>query len=125
MAIGVVILASVMEIHDDQKVAFRGWSGLPLPELCTARAWFGATCPGCGLTRGMIRLAHADWSAAFQLHRLSGLMAFAILVQIPYRITCLATGRLPLGTAAPRWFGRFLIAALFLNWLIGLTIAKG
>ena len=124
VAIGILIFASVMEIRDDQRVAFRGWSAFPLPELCTARSWFGTTCPGCGLTRGMIRLAHAEWSAALEVHRLSGLMAFAILLQIPYRITCLRTGRLPFGTVAPKLFGRFLIGALFLNWAVSIALAR-
>jgi hypothetical protein len=120
-AIGIVILAPLMEVRDDQRVAFRGWSAFPAPEFCMARAWFGTTCPGCGLTRGMIHLAHAEWSAAFEVHRLSGLMAFAILIQVPYRIYCLRTGRVPFGSRVPNVFGSFLIASLFINWVVGLS----
>lgn len=112
------MLAAVLEVGGDQRVAFRGWSAYPLPELCPARAWFDGNCPGCGLTRGLIRLAHAEWSAAIEVHRLSGLIAFAIFVQIPYRIACLWSGKQPCGDLAPRVFAWFLIGALLLNWAV-------
>ncbi len=45
-------------------------------------------------------------------------MAFAILVQFPYRICSLVKKRPPLGRTVPKLFGCILIAALILNWLI-------
>jgi uncharacterized protein DUF2752 len=122
VALGVVLLAFLLEVREDQRVALRGWSQYPVPELCFARSWFGTICPGCGLTRGIIRLAHADWIAATEMHRLSVLMAVTIVIQIPYRIYCLRTGRLPFGAFAPKLFGSFLIAALFVNWVATLSI---
>jgi Protein of unknown function (DUF2752) len=124
VAIAVMILAFLLEVRDDQRVSLRGWTAYPVPELCTSRSWFGMPCPGCGLTRGIIHIAHARWIAAFEVNRLSGVMAFIILIQIPYRIYCLRTGQLPFGDQVPRVIGGFLIGALFLNWIIGLTIEK-
>jgi hypothetical protein len=121
VAIAVLILAFALEVRDDQRVAFRGCPAYPAPELCLTRSWFGTNCPGCGLTRGMIYLARADWSSAFEVHRLSGILAFTILLQIPYRVYCLRTGRTPFGVRLPRLFGHFLIAALVINWMIGLV----
>src|SRR5258708_6564884 len=69
----------------------------------------------------MIQLADAELSSAFEVHRLNGLMAFAILLQIPYRIFCLRTGRIAFGTRVPRLFGSFLIEALLINWVIGVS----
>ena len=118
VATGVVLLAFLLEVRPDGRVAFSAWSSYAVPETCGARLWFGTTCPGCGLTRGLIRLARADWPSATAYHRLSGLLSFAILLQFPYRAACLRLGRPPFGPLLPRLFGSFLIAALVLNWAV-------
>jgi Protein of unknown function (DUF2752) len=118
IATGVVIFSLLLEVRHDQRVAFRGWPDFPIPETCGARTWFNTSCPGCGLTRGMIHLAHADWNAAINVHRLSGLMAFAILLQFPYRISCLRLGRPPFGSLVPKIFANVLIASLLINWVV-------
>jgi hypothetical protein len=126
VAAGVVILSLLLDVRDGRWVFLRGWPALTMPETCGARLWFGTSCPGCGLTRGMIYLAHGDWNAAIQVHRLSGLMAFAILLQFPYRIACLRLGRAPFGARTPNVFANVLIAALVLNWVVDqLTVCPG
>jgi hypothetical protein len=126
VATGVVILSLLLEVRQDRWVFFRGWPALTIPETCGSRTWFGTSCPGCGLTRGMIYLAHGDWNAAIHVHRLSGVMAFAILLQFPYRICCLRLGRPPFGTLAPKVFTNVLIASLLLNWVVNqLTSGPG
>src|SRR3954452_12519166 len=102
VATGVVTLALLLDVRPDQLVALRGWTAYPLPETCGSRVWFGTSCPGCGLTRGLGPRAHADWAAAARVHRLSGLMAFAILLQFPYRAFCLRLGRPALGRLVPK-----------------------
>src|SRR5439155_16652693 len=58
---------------------------LPLPELCMLRRMTGLPCPGCGMTRCFISLAHGDLPAAWSYNP-AGLLLFAILVfQIPFR----------------------------------------
>ncbi len=85
-----------------------------------SRQWFGLNCPGCGLTRSLIHLAHGDWQASMAMHRLGWMMAAAILLQFPYRISCLRHGHIsPLGTRLPKWFGYTLICSLVANWLLG------
>jgi hypothetical protein len=115
----VVVLSFLLEVRPDERVCLRGMRRWALPPSCASRTWFGTDCPGCGLTRAMVHLAHADWNAAFRTHRLAGVLAFTILLQFPYRILCLSQGRPPLGTLAPRLYGHFLIAALIVNWLVG------
>jgi hypothetical protein len=58
---------------------------IPLPELCTFRRFAGLSCPGCGLTRSFISLAHADFRSAW-FYNPAGLLLFPLVaVQIPFR----------------------------------------
>jgi hypothetical protein len=114
----VVALSFVLQVHDSQQVAMSGLPRLPMPQLCMSKAWFGWECPGCGLTRSFILLAHGDWRGSFQMHRLGWLMALAVLLQFPYRIYALSRNKsYPLGQRWPKYFGYLLIALLFGNWL--------
>lgn len=118
---GIVLLSLLLVARADGRVAFGFLPRYPLPESCGSRLWFGVACPGCGLTRSLVHLAHGDWSKSLRAHRLGVLMAVVILLQFPYRLVCLARGgRAPFGTVWPRTFGAVLIAALIGNWLIGL-----
>ncbi|MHC4179464.1 MAG: DUF2752 domain-containing protein [Planctomycetota bacterium] len=116
---GVVVLALLLQVRSDQRVAFRGLAQYPLPHTCTTRILFDIECPGCGLTRSVIRLAQGSWQASLTAHRLGWLMAAAVLVQFPYRIVALRRiDTLPLGKFTPKWFGRTLIFLLIANWLV-------
>jgi hypothetical protein len=116
----VVGLSFVLKVREDQRVYPAGMQSLPLPPLCTAHSWFGVKCPGCGLTRSFIHLAHGDWSASWHTHHVGWVLALAVLLQIPYRIIGLRSKEgAPLGRLVPRLFGYFLIALLLGNWLLG------
>ena len=113
----VVVLAFFLEVHSDQRVAFSLFPAWPLPETCPSRSLFHIDCPGCGLTRSFIYLAHGDWAASLAIHRVGWLMALAVVWQFPYRIVALRsqTGA-PLGNSVPKLFGWLLIVALIANW---------
>ena len=123
IAVAVLVLSFALRVRADQRVALIGLGGLPAPEMCGSRAWFGIECPGCGLTRGFIRLASGDWSGAIALNRVAPLLAFAVLAQIPYRLAILL-GWPPVRRFAeslwPNAFGWVLIIALIGNWLLKL-----
>jgi hypothetical protein len=57
-----------------------------MPETCGLRLQFGLDCPGCGLTRSFIHLAHGEWYQAWQLHWMGSLLFLYTLVQIPLAI---------------------------------------
>lgn len=121
VATAVVVLAFALEVRPDQRVAFRGLAAYPAPELCFSRAWFGVTCPGCGLTRSIVYLAQGDWTASWRMHRLGWLMAVAVLLQFPYRGLALAYGdREILSSLLRRLCAATLIMLLLGNWLLGL-----
>ena len=115
---GIVVLAFLLEVRPDQRVALPAAPQWPMPETCMSRQLFGLHCPGCGLTRSLIHFAHGDWRASLAMHRLGWMMAAAILLQFPYRISCLRHGHVsPLGKRIPKWFGYALVGALIANWL--------
>lgn len=46
-------------------LAFRPLEGVV---ACPSVRWFGAVCPGCGLTRAFAAIARGDFRAAWELH---------------------------------------------------------
>ena len=114
----VVLLSFALEVRPDQRVALHGLAEYPLPHLCSSRAFWGFECPGCGLTRSFIHLAHGRWQAASDVHPLGWLVAAAVLAQFPYRLMALRhrSGR-PLGQILPRTFGLALVCLLLAVWV--------
>lgn len=123
LCITVVVLALsfTLRVRADQRVELLDLSGLPAPEMCGSRLWLGIECPGCGLTRGFIRLANGDWSGAITLNRVAPLLALVVLAQIPYRLAILVDwppARRFAESSRPSAFGWVLIVALIGNWLL-------
>lgn len=97
----------------------------PLPEICMLRRMTGHSCPGCGLTRCFISLAHGDVASAWSFNP-AGLWLFAIVAaQLPwrtYQLWRIARGQrelafLGLGQIALAVF----IAFLLCQWLLRLS----
>ncbi|MFM9960746.1 MAG: DUF2752 domain-containing protein [Planctomycetaceae bacterium] len=119
IAVAILVLSFALRVRADQRVALIGLGGLPAPELCGSRKWFGIECPGCGLTRGFIRLASGDWSGAIALNRVAPLLGFAVLTQIPYRLSILLgwpPARRFAESSWPNACGWVLTIALIGNW---------
>jgi hypothetical protein len=115
----VVVLSLALEVVAGQRVAFRFLPHWPLPPSCLSRTLFGVSCPGCGLTRSFIYLAHGDLQASWQAHHLGWLLALAVVLQFPYRLAALLRNQdQPLGRHVPRIFSGTLILLLFVNWLL-------
>jgi len=119
----VVILAFLLEVHSDQRVAFSLLPECPLPETCPSRSLFHTECPGCGLTRSFVHLAHGDWAASLKVNRVGWLLALAVVLQFPYRLVALRTqDGSPLGSSVPKLFGWLLIFALVANSLVKIAM---
>jgi hypothetical protein len=119
VACAVGVLAVVLVENPEGRVSVRGFPQYPLPQTCAAQSLLGVKCPGCGLTRSIIHLAEGDWHASWRAHRLGGLMAAVIALQVPYRLLALRRPERPL--IAPRWqaiLGYALIVLLIGNWLV-------
>jgi hypothetical protein len=122
----VVILAILLQVRPDGRVQFWLAPGLPLPESCPSYAYFGVKCPGCGLTRSFIYLAHGSWAESWHVHRIGWLLAAAVVVQFPYRILALRRPDRPLlGTTLLSLFGWALVVLLLANWLFNVICETG
>lgn len=124
ISIAVILAAITLQTDSNGRVGAAWAFGFKLPELCGSRAWFGIECPGCGLTRSFISLAHGDVAASLASHRAGWLLALALLLQFPYRVYSLL--ELRSGFVERRWpttFGHALIAILLVNWLVNLIPA--
>jgi len=118
ICLAVVVLSLLFEVRSDDRVAFFAWTSHPLPETCGCRALFGIPCPGCGLTRSFVHLAHGRWAQSWRAHHLGWPLAGALLFQFPYRFAALRwPEREFLGEHVSRWFGRAVIALLIANWI--------
>ena len=63
-----------------ERVAIAGWE---IPEICFWKNLFGWSCPGCGMTRSWVYLAHGDWSAALRMNVLGPILFLAAVIQVP------------------------------------------
>ena len=80
----VLLLAWLLGVRGGTSVVLPGFE-LALPNLCMSRRLMGIDCPGCGMTRCFISLAHADVNAAWAYNP-AGIWLFAIMAfQVPYR----------------------------------------
>jgi uncharacterized protein DUF2752 len=85
LSVIVLLLAFIFSIRGQTQVVVP-LARLPLPELCMMRRMTGLDCPGCGMTRCFIALAHGDVASAWSYNP-AGLWLFAIVVfQVPFRL---------------------------------------
>jgi hypothetical protein len=90
IAVGLApLVIAVLLTPGDDAVSLFGWD---IPTVCQWRRLFGISCPGCGLTRSFVYLAHLHLVDAFRMNYAGpplffGLAGFA--VRSVYRI---ATG---------------------------------
>ena len=117
-------LAACMSVGEQRRVYLLGWSQ-PLPETCVTYSRLGIDCPGCGLTRTFVHMAHAQFAEAWGLSPVGTLIFLFACLQIPF-----GTAQL-LFRSRGRWteaWGRWndwgtacLVAALVLQWLVRLS----
>jgi hypothetical protein len=125
LAAGITSLAALLQVQPDGlRVGFHlgGWGG-ELPPTCPLHAIGGIPCPGCGLTRSFVHLAHGDFAAAWEANRMGPAMAGAVLAQFPYRLAVLATR--PAWRMPRRWanvIAAALIGGLVANWGLAVTV---
>ena len=74
-----VTLAFVLAPGSERVAMF----GVEIPEICVWKRAFGISCPGCGMTRSWVYLAHGDWRTALSMNVLGPIVFLAALFQIP------------------------------------------
>ena len=84
MSAGVLLLAALLNVEAGSTVVVPLLQ-IPLPEMCYLRRMCGLACPGCGLTRSFISLAHGEVETAFQYNPAGPLLFLLFAIQLPYR----------------------------------------
>ena len=117
----VLILAAVLQVRGPETVVIPVVD-VPLPGTCTYKKFVGMECPGCGLTRCFISLAHGQPLAAWYFNP-AGILFFAIVAgQIPFRGVQIWRLRRGLAEIRTGRVGHYLlgllICALLAQWLI-------
>ena len=117
----VMALAAILQVRGSETVVIPVVD-MPLPGTCTYKKFVGVECPGCGLTRCFISLAHGRPVAAWCFNP-AGILFFAIVAgQIPFRgiqIWRIRRGlaEFRLGRVAHYLLG-VLIVALLTQWFV-------
>ncbi|MCE9545604.1 MAG: DUF2752 domain-containing protein [Planctomycetia bacterium] len=118
-AAGILLLAAVMHLSAGGLVT------LPLvgtlPGMCIWHRVLGFDCPGCGLTRSFVALAHGQFIRAWQFNPAGPLMFALVAYQVPFHVVQifrLRNGRgefkhRPLTVALVSWL---VVAALITQW---------
>lgn len=120
MALAIIVLAAVLRVGGEEHVVVP-LLGQPLPAVCSLKRLSGLDCPGCGLTRSLISLAHGNVAQAWHFNPAGLAVAVVVVIQIPYRLWQL--GRWKRGLPELRWRGLtngvilLLAVALFAQWL--------
>jgi hypothetical protein len=125
LAVAALGLSAILQVEGGTSVVVP-LVQVQLPEMCQLRRTLGLPCPGCGLTRSFISLAHGDLSAAVQFNP-AGPMLFALLAfQIPYRswqIARLRAGKNEWSLGAWSYLPLWLIFAVLLGqWVFRLLL---
>jgi hypothetical protein len=115
-----LLLALALSVRGQSQVVLPGLQ-LPLPELCMLRRTAGLDCPGCGLTRCFISLAHGDFASAWSYNPAGLLLFVMVALQVPFRAyqlwrIRLGQPELSLGRITPVVFAA-LALALFAQWV--------
>jgi hypothetical protein len=85
IACAVIAGTFLLEVLPDHRVALRGFTSYPLPELCGSRVAFDVECPGCGLPRSFIWAGRGEWLRALQMNRVGFLMMLAVVGRLVVR----------------------------------------
>jgi hypothetical protein len=92
-----------------------------LPDICMWRLYLGIDCPGCGLTRCFVAIAHGQLSKAWHFNP-AGFLIFAVLLyQLPFRaiqIWRIGHGRLEYrhGIWVVNFTAWTILVAVFVQW---------
>lgn len=122
IAVAVVLLAGVLTIGGDQTEVVVPLLGWPLPPLCTLKRYTGLDCPGCGLTRSFIALAHGDSRGSLTYNPAGVLWFVLIAAQIPWHAWQLVRLSRQRSAIDPGWWGHGLLLgaafALICQWVV-------
>ena len=121
LCLAVLTLSIVMSVRERTQVLVP-ILGTPLPELCHMRRYTGFDCPGCGLTRSFISIAHGRMLDAWRYNPAGFLLFPIMLFQIPYRSVQVWRLRRGLREIQLGWLSRWpmivVLVVLVTQWVV-------
>lgn len=116
IALGLVAVVRLMVSVGEHGRVFV--AGLTVPETCFAKIYFGADCPGCGLTRSMVHLAHGRFSDSVKANPGGAMLAvFACLLLARMWFPEASHKRLPSDRILISVVAAFVVTIL-VNWIV-------
>lgn len=119
----VVLLAVILQVRGEERVVIPGVN-VPLPGTCTFKEYFGADCPGCGLTRCFVSMAHGRVDRALHFNPVGIAFFVIVAMQIPFRSLQLWRMKCGQSEIGFGWWGYsllvFVLVALIIQWVIRL-----
>lgn len=88
----VLVAACFLEVRAEGRVGIWGQDWV-LPESCFTKYLVGIPCPGCGLTRSFIYLAHGEFAAAWQVNWTGCFLFLYAACQVPLALAHAFTSR--------------------------------
>ncbi len=120
----VLTAACLLKVRADRRVVVPVIEQ-PLPGTCTFRSVTGKNCPGCGMTRSFISLAHGQWAAAWYFNPAGYLFFVLVVFQVPYQMIQIRRVRRGLQPyrflQTEKWLVLLLAIVLMLQWCIRLA----
>ena len=95
--------------------------GYRIPGSCPSYMIYKVECPGCGMTRSFVAIAHGKWFDAFLFNGAGPLLFLLVLLQIPFRIYKLTSSPEPLNQPQPLWVTvppKVVFWFILLNYLV-------
>ncbi len=126
VAAPVLALSFLLQVQGTQDVVVPLW-GVTLPPTCGMQTMWNLDCPGCGLTRSFIALAHGDLAASLAFNP-GGILVFGVVVfQVVYRpwqLWRLWRGRAPYNLLQPGlWLWATIGVVLGVQWMVKVSQA--
>ena len=126
LSLAVLAASFLLQLPGDTKVELP-LVGIQLPSVCMWRNSLGIDCPGCGLTRSFICLAHGQPAQAWYYNPAGWLLFVVFAAQLPYRggqLWRLAHGRDEWNGRLLNWTIWIVVIAIFVQWLIRAALGQ-
>src|SRR5262245_59816030 len=108
--------------------ALARWDLLPHVPLCLFQMATGRPCPGCGMTRAMLRLSQGDLVGSLRMHPLGIVLAGLFLATLAGSAFGLVRGGDPVADFLSRrgtWLVLALVIGLLLVWVVRCFLVPG
>jgi hypothetical protein len=83
LCLGPLAAAAGLRVDGEQVVV--PFVDAALPTVCWSRRWVDVSCPGCGLTRGLVSAMHGDFAAAWKYNPAVFAAIAALVYQVVFR----------------------------------------